>query len=64
MSEGRRNMVLFEYHIRTTFDSDNPINVFLFLRIFVDTCTRLDSTEIEARLMLQFLLTEGSLLQF
>lgn len=60
MGDKRRNTAFLENHIRIKFEGDNPIEVFRFLRNFMDTCNRLDITEIESYGILSFFLTNGA----
>eukprot|EP00171_Calliarthron_tuberculosum_P001062 IDg1062t1 len=64
MGEIRRNTAFFNFHIPIKFDGEHPIEILRFLRKFVDTCKRLEISEMEAFVMIPFFLSDGALRQF
>lgn len=64
MGEASRNIALFEYNVRVTFNDDKPIDVLQFLQKFVESFHRLSICEKEAHAILLFVLKEEALCQF
>lgn len=54
---------VFEYHIRTKFNGDNPIEVVRFIRKLVHTFNRLEVTEMDYYVKLPFFFADRALHQ-
>lgn len=64
MRDVRRNTTFFEYYVCHAFERTNRLEVLQILRKLVDTCYRIDISEIVAYAMIALFIKDGSLRQF